>query len=1339
MYQHFQNLRNRENRVELRAFIRDSNVEELVKIIRNSISKLDAPKILDDILQEFSDSEACQLKRRVLMEAVLNDLGNVKISAGQVDAIVNRMIVDFPKYSKQHLVKLVDFCLASIRNSDDELHSWKDLLPVLLEMLENEKYIVHMGAQVSGDEYKSLIVKAICNYRWNVNLLPSLAKMFGEMTLDRKTDRNQVLKALCSTLADLSLDQIPPFVYQMLKLCRDRESLYLLDALNKYFQSCYSKAVSHHDKDSLEDIGIIGIKQVQDIESTVLYYLYQAAQLNHENMKDFIRYLKNVSSASEYILQPFMLAVLISISSIYEEQIFEILRSTIVNSSLEKEKRKGSAWLRQLIPSSCNIIRVVRQIIECSNKDRHLILKGFINLAFALMNSDQKLKNNGTIVWCIGGEIIREVIKKRHETVATVMQELVNKIVAGGTSITHYIDCLNYACRELSLIVLDHQIWIIILLERLLFLPDGVANQVLYAIFPLMRVSSNIRENLLLTLRKALYRKGVSKRQMAVTGFLEMLKYSKMHSLDSFRLSQRHNSSLQFVTSSSSSSSSSLRSTLTQATLEYSSQRDKSECEKTLCYEILDILKKSFTYEFQVRLHLYEGLYDTVMKNSEITEIVLDMLLAHLNLYVDTDDDVLPPVKFDLCTNVLGTEIVPQEPIAELIFALQKIYVGTMPRKSVAFDKVRDALELMCRKMIATQMEHLSLEHETDLFGDLSKSQIKVRNLGMAITIYEALMAFRIGECLKGNLESFRKIDDLFKGYTRSVDFIKMQSTKMKKLDNNKAKKNKDMNNTTRKFGKSNSIKLPNTIMDLDVIRQSLTLLYSRSFTVPEEVAFQENSNFRCYIFQTCEQLLQREKLITNASRKQNDRYVNAYIEIAGLLYKHLVSKLNDILENNDQQTAVLALQCFKEISCCACTSLSHEELSRFLDSILLSRKDTISKDLNLKLEEIIFSLKCQLESSLVEERNIDERKKIPFFLLEIIEQFTYKINFENYHSEKILEWFRKITQMENVENSIVSGIMQFFLRLEEYTEEYGESLHEICLELCEKVGAIDDVDLNVNKQYKVIREDTALQIYNVLNGCIKEKLNNVSWLLMRLKAEDTVVRASGTISEIWNNSLREKERNLCKQLSRLAQILCTLANTSIDPGPCTDVTFKNLQYLYHLLGNLTKYFYVKSNGQNVAFQAVKFIQVVQLAGKPLKSAFYNLVTYVEENQNKARSKSDSHAQRNKILKETKVIPRVVYEIEQFNKEILLLGKKTSVPLENYMKRSVTRDFRIKNPQLVEDLEKMDVSLEQLDSSNSENTDNENQSLNADGSDDDTNETKVAKKRPRMEDENALD
>lgn len=49
----------------------------------------------------------------------------------------------------------------------------------------------------------------------------------------------------------------------------------------------------------------------------------------------------------------------------------------------------------------------------------------------------------------------------------------------------------------------------------------------------------------------------------------------------------------------------------------------------------------------------------------------------------------------------------------------------------------------------------------------------------------------------------------------------------MKKIDNGKNKKDKDVNNTTKKSIKSNNIKIPNTIMDLDVIRQSLLLLFS--------------------------------------------------------------------------------------------------------------------------------------------------------------------------------------------------------------------------------------------------------------------------------------------------------------------------------------------------------------------------------------------------------------------------------------------------------------------------------------------------------------------------------
>ncbi|XP_076651610.1 Fanconi anemia complementation group I isoform X3 [Halictus rubicundus] len=1333
MYQQFQHIRDPEKQLELRAFIQDSNVEELTKIIHNSVCKTDAPKIFDDILQAFPDSEVCRSKRLKLIENTLQILEKTKIPTVHADTIVNRIIFDLPKHSKHNIVKLVDFCIIGIRDDNsknNELLCWKDLLPALLEALENEKQILHMDTEVSGNQYKSLIVKAICNYQWNTNHLPLLAKMFGEMALD-KQDRQIVVGALCRALPDLSLNQVPPFVYQALKLCKDHDERYFFDALSKYFESSYAKAISTDDKDSMESIGIVGIKELADVESTVLYYVYQAVQLNHESLKDFLRHLKCACYASKYILQPFMLALLTSVSSIYTDQVFEILKLAIVNDSLDKEKRQSSAWLRQLLSCDLDVIDIVRRIIDISNKDRRMVLKGLIELAFVLMSTSQKFKHNAAVLWNTGTDIIREIIKKRHETVSTVLQELIDKIIAGGTPMVHYTDCLKYACRELSVIILDHQIWIMTLLERLLFLPAVVADQVLFAILPLMHVSPNIRENLLLTLRKALYRKGIAKRQMAVTGFLEMLKYSKMHSLSNFRLSQRCNTSMYAVSSSSTS-------TLTQVTVEYGTQREKStsEPDKTLCYEILDILKKSFTYEFEVRLHMYKGFHDTAARNHEITEVVLNMLVSHANLYLEKDDNVLPPIKFELCIDVQGTEIVLKEPIGELIFAIQKIYVGMLSRKLNASDKWRNILESLCTRMAATDLEHFNLEQGIDLSEVSSKSQIKLQYLNMAIVIYEALIAFRIGQWfLEGSSEISDSIENLFKGYTRSIDLVKTQSKKMKRPDGGKAKKNKDTSHTTKKPVKSNNVKAPTTIMDLDTIHQCLSLLYSNkrsSSAQTQLVELCENRNFCCYILQTCEQLLQTTKsLITDTIRVPSNSYVDVYIGIGGLLYEYFFLSLTNVVEHDEQMT-ILALQCFKEICHCMCTTFS-SELPRFLNTILQSKSNFASGDINFQLQEVILSLNDYFVELVDQETDSDIKKKVPILLLQIMEQFAYKINFTRFNDEKVFERVKKVVQTKELEASVVAIAVQFLLRLEEYTQEYGGTLNEICLKLCEKVGTIDGNQLTSNEQYKIIREETFELICNILNDCIKEKLNNASWLLSHLKAEDIVVRASGTIDEIYNNSLREKERKLCKQLSYLTQVLHTLANTSIEPGPCTDITFKNLQYLYHLLGNLTKYFYAKSTGQNAAFQTVKFIQVIQLAGKPLKSAFYNLVTYLEENQNKLDSKADSQARRNKILRETKVIPRVVYEIEQFNKEVLLLGKRTGIPLEKYMKHSVTRDFRIKNLQLVEGLEKMDVSL--LSLSNSEDTDSEirNSSMN-ESTTSTTDDATPSKKRSRIED-----
>lgn len=76
---------------------------------------------------------------------------------------------------------------------------------------------------------------------------------------------------------------------------------------------------------------MVNPKEVQSIESTVLYHIYQAAQLNHQHIRDYIKYFKSVSPIPEALLEPFMLSVLLTIASIDENQVIIYINRTVIN------------------------------------------------------------------------------------------------------------------------------------------------------------------------------------------------------------------------------------------------------------------------------------------------------------------------------------------------------------------------------------------------------------------------------------------------------------------------------------------------------------------------------------------------------------------------------------------------------------------------------------------------------------------------------------------------------------------------------------------------------------------------------------------------------------------------------------------------------------------------------------------------------------------------------------------------------------------------------------------------------------------------------------------------
>lgn len=85
------------------------------------------------------------------------------------------------------------------------------------------------------------------------------------------------------------------------------------------------------------------------------------------------------------------------------------------------------------------------------------------------------------------------------------------------------------------------------------------------------------------------------------------------------------------------------------------------------------------------------------------------MLLEHFKLFYEPDEDIVPPVIFDKCTITQGAEEILQEPVGELVFLIQKIYIKAALKKYAAIHQFAMILESLCKRMSQTEAEHLNL------------------------------------------------------------------------------------------------------------------------------------------------------------------------------------------------------------------------------------------------------------------------------------------------------------------------------------------------------------------------------------------------------------------------------------------------------------------------------------------------------------------------------------------------------------------------------------------------------------------------------------------------------
>lgn len=376
------------NFTEIYNLLKNSTKEELITNVRQRITSANFTEIWNLILSSFKETEDCHEKRTALSLCILNQLEETDIPTSRINAIINRLSLELPKFRSNDLAKLCGFCLESIQSQKSIKIGWKDLLPEVLNVLVERETVTIDDLDYSGMEYKSNFINTLCMTYWSPSTVTNLVSIFIDMPLS-KDEHQKIVNKLANYMEKLVPQEIPAFVYQLLRLCKAQHGKVIFFRLQTYFNTkvYYNANDNENNPESMDLIESTSNQEAIDAEGTVLFHIHDAASLGYECIKDFLNVAKNLSKAPELVLNPFQLSALFTISTLphYEETVFDVIRICIVRWYNEEKRKNNSAWFRDMIPTTKRPEAIFQQLVQFSLQDREVVLPALVNFGFLLL------------------------------------------------------------------------------------------------------------------------------------------------------------------------------------------------------------------------------------------------------------------------------------------------------------------------------------------------------------------------------------------------------------------------------------------------------------------------------------------------------------------------------------------------------------------------------------------------------------------------------------------------------------------------------------------------------------------------------------------------------------------------------------------------------------------------------------------------------------------------------------------------------------------------------------------------------------------------------------------
>ncbi|KAM6245712.1 Fanconi anemia group I protein [Spheniscus humboldti] len=1239
---------------------------------------------------------------------------------GKVSEIIGLLMLEARQLPGHALAELATLFVDVIKGGSLSNGKSLELFSTVLTALASSKESLAYGkGELNGEEFKKQLINTLCSSKWDPWTVIHLANMFRDIPLSAE-ELQFVVEKVLRMFSKLDLQEIPPLVYQLLLLSAKGSKKTVLEGIIVFFNQLDKRQKEEQRVPQSVDLEVATtpLDQLRHVEGTVILHIVSVINLDQDLGEELIRHLKTEQQKDPgKALCPFSVALLLSVAVKHrlQEQIFDFLKTSITRSCKDLQFLQASKFLQDLFPQQYDVTTVILEVVKNSAFGWDHVTQGLVDLGFSLMESYEPKKPFGgkaadttyglskmpaQQACRLGASILLETFKVHEPIRSDILEQVLNRVLTKAASpVSHFIDLLSNIVVSAPLVLQTSSSKVTETFDNLSFLPIDTVQGLLRAVQPLLKVSMSVRDSLILVLQKAIFSRQLDARKAAVAGFLLLLRNFKiLGSLSSSQCSQV------------------IGATQVQADVHacYNSAANEA-----FCLEILGSLRRCLSQQADVRLMLYEGFYDVLRRNSQLASSIMETLLSQIKQYYLPQPDLLPPLKLEGCIMAQGDQIFLQEPLAHLLCCIQHClawYKSTVhlcqgaeddeEEEDVGFEQnFEEMLESVTRRMIKSELEDFELDKSADF--SLS-SGVGVKNNIYAIQVMgicEVLIEynFNIGNFSKNKFED---VLGLFTCYNKLSEILKEKAGKNKSTLGNK---------TARSF------------LSMDFVSTLLTALFRDNAQGHEEslAVLRSSTEFLRYAVSVALQKVQQleETGQTDGPDGQNpEKMFQNLCKITRVLLWRYTSIPTVVEESGKKKGKSISLLCLEGLLRIFNTvqQLYAARIPQFLQALDITDGDAEETDINVT-EKAAFQIR-QFQRSLVNQFSSAEddfNSKETQSLITVLSTLSKLLDPASQQFLQFLTWTVKICKENALEDiACCKGLLSLLFSLHVLYKSPVSLLRELAQDIHACLGDIDqDIEVESRSHFAIVNAKTAAPTVCLLVlGQADKVLEEVDWLIKKLTSlgSDTSEDSSQA-----SNQTQALEKGVILQLGTLLTVYHELVQTALPAGSCVDTLLRSLSKTYAILTSLIKH-YIQACRSTSNTIPGRLEKLVKLSGSHLTPQCYSFITYVQnihseslsfvEEKKKKKKKEDEAAAVStvmaKVLRETKPIPNLIFAIEQYEKFLIHLSKKSKVNLMQYMKLSTSRDFRINASML-------DSALQEHNTEDAENEPDNEQSSTA--------------------------